>query len=59
MSKYYYVAEAVYDNGDVKAGKTHKDVKRCYEDLRQLMNKASSQGLISIGINRYVKEAES
>lgn len=55
MAKYYYVAETKYDTGESNVGKQHKDARRCYEELRIMMNKASTDHLVSIGVNRYEK----
>lgn len=55
MAKYYFVTEAKYADGRIVAGKTHKEAKRCYEDLKQFMNKLSAEGLIYLGISRQEK----
>lgn len=57
MGKYVYCAVAAYLDGEEMRCKTHKDAKRCWEDLRQLMNRAKPEGIRFIGIVREAKEA--
>lgn len=56
-NKYVYLALARYLDGTEIRCKTHKDAKRCWEDLRQLMNRAKPEGIEFIGITREAKEA--
>lgn len=55
MARNKYSARAIYSDGRVIEGKHHKEVKRCFEDLKNMINKISAEGLVYLGIDRVIE----
>ena len=55
MAKSKYSARAIYNDGRVIEGRHHKEVKRCFEDLKNMINKINAEGLVYIGIDKVIE----